>query len=75
MIQEKPIRSAAMRSVNEDDIAELRRTLQMPAFDYVDFSAMRERDEALARWPLLRELHAGESRRPVAVAVPEDNAA
>ena len=45
-----------VRSVNEDDIEHLRHDLGMPGFNYVDFSAMREREQALARWPLLREL-------------------
>lgn len=50
--------SPPLRSVNEDDIAQLRKSLQMPDFGYVDFSARRERDDALLRWPLLRELDA-----------------
>lgn len=43
-------------SVEEDDIDLLRRSLDMPAFPYVDFSAEHERAQALARWPLLAEL-------------------
>lgn len=44
------------RSVQDDDIAYLRRSLQMPELPYVDFSAQQERMQALARWALLREL-------------------
>lgn len=44
------------RSVQDDDIAYLRRSLQMPELPYVDFSAQQERMQALARWVLLREL-------------------
>lgn len=65
----------APRSVNEDDIAELRRTLHLEGFDYVDFSALRERDEALQRWPLLRELHDREARRLGLIAPEEDDPA
>ncbi|WP_081284030.1 cellulose biosynthesis protein BcsR [Stenotrophomonas maltophilia] len=42
--------------MEEDDIDLLRRSLDMPAFPYVDFSAEHERAQALARWPLLAEL-------------------
>lgn len=44
------------RSVHDDDIASLRRSLQMSDLPYVDFSAQRELHQALARWPLLSEL-------------------
>ena len=44
------------RSVQDDDIDYLRRSLQMPELPYVDFSAQQERMQALSRWPLLREL-------------------
>jgi hypothetical protein len=46
----------APRSVQDDDIAYLRRSLQMPDLPYVDFSAQHERGQALVRWLLLREL-------------------
>lgn len=45
-----------IRATREDDIANLRQSLRLPQFNYVDFSARREREEALQRWPLLREL-------------------
>lgn len=43
--------------VGRDDIAHLRHDLAMPELPYVDFSAEHELVRALARWPLLRELH------------------
>lgn len=42
----------------QDDIAHLRRHLGMPDMPYVDFSARRECEKALQRWPLLAELTA-----------------
>ena len=51
---------STLRSLVEDDIERLRRNLQMPELGYVDFSAERDRAQALARWPLLAELERGQ---------------
>lgn len=39
-----------------DDIEHLRRSIDMPEFPYVDFSARQRYRDALADWPLLDEL-------------------
>lgn len=57
------------RRIEHDDIERLRESIDMPAFPYVDFSARQRYQQALERWPLLREveaLHAG--RKPDAEA-------
>ena len=48
----------ATQVVEQDDIEMLRHSLAMPDMPYVDFSAINERTQALARWPLLADAEA-----------------
>lgn len=44
------------RADRADDIARLKRELELPELDYVDTSAQIELQKALQRWPLLAEM-------------------
>ena len=58
MSTERPGLARQASRIEYDDIERLRESIDMPAFPYVDFSARQRYQQALARWPLLREAEA-----------------